>query len=135
MGAFIQELVHASIYKRSQGRITRQLTFAALAITIALGTWRLSETMVTNGPAWRWGVPGLLLLAGLWVSYRIVNVPSFADFLISVEAEMYKVSWPSRTELFRASIVVMMTIFILAAVLATYDVFWKVFFTRVVKIF
>ncbi len=135
MGAFIQELWHAGIYKKSQGRITRQLTFAGLAITIALGTWRLSDIMLTNGPALRWGLPGLLLLAGLWISYRIVNVPSFADFLISVEAEMYKVSWPSRAELFRASIVVLLTIFILAAVLASYDVFWKVFFTRIVPIF
>jgi preprotein translocase subunit SecE len=34
---------------------------------------------------------------------------------------MNKVSWPSRSELFRASIVVMAVIFFLAALLYTYD--------------
>jgi preprotein translocase subunit SecE len=57
----------------------------------------------------------------------LVNYPPFADFLINVEAEMVKVSWPTRTELFRSSVVVMLTIFGLAAILALYDVFWQWF--------
>jgi preprotein translocase subunit SecE len=57
----------------------------------------------------------------LWASFRIVQMPSFADFLISVEGEMNKVSWPSRGELFRASMVVMVVIFFLAALLFFYD--------------
>jgi preprotein translocase subunit SecE len=52
---------------------------------------------------------------------RIVNLPSFADFLISVEAEMNKVSWPSRGELYRASLVVIVVIFLLTAILLAYD--------------
>ena len=55
----------------------------------------------------------MLLAACVWVSYRLVNVPGFADFLIAVEAEMNKVSWPTRTELFRSSIVVLIMIFAL----------------------
>ena len=35
MGTFFRELVHVGIYKRSQGRVTRQVTFAALAAAIA----------------------------------------------------------------------------------------------------
>ena len=31
-----------------------------------------------------------------WFAYRLVNLSSFADFLIAVEVEMTKVSWPSR---------------------------------------
>ena len=49
-----------------------------------------------------------------WICYRLVNFPGFADFLIAVEAEMNKVSWPTRTELFRASMVVLFLIFSLA---------------------
>ncbi len=134
MSAFIQELIHTGIYKRNQGRITRQVTFAAMAITLALGLWRMSVTLVgvqTTGI--RFGVPGVLLLAGLWIAYRVVNVPSFADFLIAVEAEMNKVSWPTRTELFRASMVVLITIFALATILACYDFFWRALF-RLLKI-
>jgi preprotein translocase subunit SecE len=48
-------------------------------------------------------------------------MPTFADFLISVEGEMNKVSWPSRSELFRASLVVILVIFFLAALLFGYD--------------
>ena len=32
-----------------------------------------------------------------------MNMPRFADFLIAVEAEMNKVSWPSKAELIRSS--------------------------------
>ena len=69
-------------------------------------------------------LPLLLLAAGLWASYRLVNVLGVADFLISVEAEMNKVSWPTRTELFRASMVVLILIFSLAFILAAYDLAW-----------
>ena len=73
----------------------------------------------------RYFVPLVVLLVGLWTSFRVVQMPTFADFLISVEGEMSKVSWPARGELFRASIVVMLVIFILAAVLFGFDVMWE----------
>ncbi len=128
MNTFIQELIHTGVYKRSQGRITRQVTFAAMAITLSLGLWRLSVTLVGVDPSLRYGIPGTLLLGGLWIAYRVVNVPGFADFLIAVEAEMNKVSWPTRTEFFRASMVVLITIFALATVLACFDFFWRALF-------
>jgi preprotein translocase subunit SecE len=78
--------------------------------------------------------PALLLIAGLWFGFRIVNLPQFADFLIAVEAEMNKVSWPSRAELIRSSIVVICVIVILAAVLFGFDLTWKAFFTYVLRI-
>ena len=135
MSGLIQELTQATIYKRNQGRIARQVTFAALAIIMSLGLWRLSDALsisdetATRDMVLKYGLPGLLLALALWVAYRVVNLPKFADFLIAVEAEMNKVSWPTRTELFRASMVVLITIFVLASVLATFDVFWRWFFT------
>jgi preprotein translocase subunit SecE len=125
VSAFFQELLCVGIYKRTQGRITRQVTFAVLAIVIALGLLRLSSILTSYGAHWEYGLPGILLLAFLWIAYRVVNVPAFADFLIAVEAEMNKVSWPTRPELFRASMVVLIVIFSLAFVLAAYDIFWK----------
>ena len=130
MGAFFHELVHVGIYKRSQGRIARQVTFAALAVAIALGLLRLSSTLIDKGWEYQFALPGLLLLAGLWASYRLVNVPAFADFLIAVEAEMNKVSWPTRSELFRASMVVLILIFALSFLLFGYDLLWKVLLTQ-----
>jgi preprotein translocase subunit SecE len=52
-------------------------------------------------------------------------MPRFADFLIAVEAEMNKVSWPSRAELFRSVVVVLVSIIGLAIVLYLYDVLWQ----------
>ena len=72
----------------------------------------------------RFLVPGAILAAGLWFLYRLVNVPRFADFLIAVESEMAKVSWPSGAEVARSSAVVIFLIFALAAILAAYDLFW-----------
>ena len=128
----MQGLLSYHLYKRSQGRIARQATFAALAIVVALGCWKLSDRLGGQGDIWRlpnafwrWGLPGVLLLAGCWLVFKLVNKQTFADFLIAVEAEMNKVSWPSRKELIRASVVVIITIFLLAIVLFGYDLFWQ----------
>ena len=131
MNEFIQELFHSGIYKRTQGRITRQVTWAAMVIVMFLGVWRLEQTLTG---VWhtglRLGVCGGLLLVGVWVAYRVVNMPAFADFLIAVEAEMNKVSWPTRNELFRASVVVLVTIFSLTIVLFFFDFVWNQLFIR-----
>ncbi len=135
MSAFFNELIHTGVYKRSQGRITRQVTWAAMAITLALGVWQFSHLLIGSGRGIYYGVPFVLLTAGLWIAYRSVNLPAFADFLIAVEAEMNKVSWPTRTELFRASLVVLFTIFILAALLASFDLLWGFFFRDVLGLY
>ncbi len=137
-----------SVYKRNQGRVARQVTFAVLALALATGIWRLAQLL----PVWfagaadmglgsaagsalstggssdlgvlRFLVPGLLLAAGLWLLFRLVNYQPFADFLIAVETEMTKVSWPSADEVIRSSAVVIFLIFALAAILAAYDLFW-----------
>lgn len=94
----LTELFQVGVYKRSQGKITRQATFGALAIAVVIGAWRLHGYM--EGAEWfegaRFVVPGIILAVGLWIGFRLVNYPRFADFLIAVEAEMNKVSWPSR---------------------------------------
>jgi len=115
----ISGMFSATRYKRSQGKIARQLTFAAMALMIAVGAWRMNS--IAASEVGQYLVPLATLLVGLWISYRIVNLPKFADFLISVEAEMNKVSWPSRAESWRASTVVIIVIFFLAALLFAYD--------------
>ena len=125
VGLFFRELVSADVYKRSQGRVVRQVTFAALAITLGIGCWRLSVALVGYSPTTRYLIPTLLAAVGLWVSFRVVNWPPFADFLIAVEAELNKVSWPDRQQLLRASAVVMITIFSLAVLLFLYDLLWR----------
>lgn len=126
VGMFFRELLSLNNYKRSQGRIARQVTAAALAIAMAIGAWRLSVYWgPASGPTYQYVIPGVILMLGLWVCFRVYNLPRFADFLIAVEAEMNKVSWPSRGELIRSSLVVMVTIFVLAFILFGFDLFWR----------
>lgn len=123
----LTELFQLGIYKPTQGRIARQITGGALALTFLVGAWRL-YTFSSVEQTLRFAMPVVLSLVGLWVSYRIVNYPKFADFLIAVEAEMNKVSWPSRGELIRSSFVVIFVIFALSIVLFGFDIFWRFFF-------
>jgi preprotein translocase subunit SecE len=112
-------MFRSSRYKRNQGRIARQLTFLAIAGTVAIGAWRLST--IADESLGRYVVPLVVLAVGAWAAFRIVNIPRFAEFLISVENEMNKVSWPSKSELYRASLVVIVVIFLLTAILLSYD--------------
>ncbi len=141
-GGFFQELFHAGVYKRSQGRITRQVTFAVIAVATALAAWKMNTSGMVSSFFDTFGgnassffnstldyfVPGFVLALGIWIGYRVVNLPSFADFLIAVEAEMNKVSWPSRSELYRSSVVVIVVIFLLAGILFGFDFIWQTFF-------
>jgi len=130
----LRELFQLGVYKRSQGRIARQATFGVMALVVALGAWRLN-TYSIGGNVWmRYALPGALLLVGWWISFRLMNLPSFADFLIAVEAEMNKVSWPTRGELFRSVLVVIFFIVFLVIVLAVYDVFWRFLLQNVLHV-
>ncbi|MFM7108968.1 MAG: preprotein translocase subunit SecE [Planctomycetaceae bacterium] len=143
-GSLWGELFRASVYKPSQGRFARQVTFAAVAVAIGIGVWRSASLLPLVVPAGLGGdadygvlrflVPGLLLAAGAWFAFRLVNVPWFAEFLIAVEAEMAKVSWPSGDEVFRSSAVIIFLIFALAAILAGYDIFWKIVLRNIFRI-
>jgi len=128
MTAGMHWLFQLGLYKRSQGRITRQVTGGALLAGLAFGCWRLSHTAMDAGALFEFGVPLLVFAVGAWIVYRLVNFPKFADFLIAVEAEMAKVSWPTRGELVRSSIVVILTIVGLAIILFAFDSFWIALF-------
>jgi len=120
-------MLSAELYKRNQGRVARQATFFGLAMLVALGCWSLNGQLTFSDipQSARYGIVGGVLLAGWWLCFRAVNMPRFADFLISVEAEMSKVSWPTRSDLVKTSLVVMLTIFGLATILYMYDLIWQ----------
>lgn len=69
-------------------------------------------------------VSAVVAVAGLWAAYRVVNYPQFAEFLIEVQHEMAKVSWPSWPNLQRSTAVVLFTMALLSVVLFCYDVVW-----------
>lgn len=128
------ELFTNSHYKPNQGRFVRQLTALAIWVVAGLACWSLFGTLraaLPSGSPAIPAVPAVTLFAALWFGYRVVNWPRFADFLIAVEAEMNKVTWPSKDELKRASVVVIFTIFFLAVALFLFDVIWQAIFSAI----
>lgn len=112
--------------------MVRQVTCGTIWLTVLFAIWRFHDLFLS---AWleRSALSYLIAVGlgavGLWVGFRLVNWPKFADFLISVEAELNKVSWPTWRELFRASMVVIFTIFFLAIILFLFDTIWYSIFT------
>jgi preprotein translocase subunit SecE len=112
-------------YKRTQGRRVRHLTAAGVALLVAWGLKCLSDELLDSGQWIGYGVPiamGLACALGIW---RLINWPRFADFLIATEAEMTKVSWSTRSELKRATAVVIVTLFMFAGFLFAVDLIWR----------
>lgn len=79
---------------------------------------------VTILPDVRFSLPLLLFALSLWLSYRVVNYPVFADFLIATEAELKKVSWTTRKRLVQDTYVVLITVILLTLFLFVVDIAW-----------
>jgi preprotein translocase SecE subunit len=128
-------------HKRSQGRTVRRLTIIALLIIFGAGIQTLINNQHLIGmndwevvtpflprivllPDAQFTVPLLLIFLALWTSWRAVNYPPFADFLIATEAEMNKVSWTPRKALIKDTFVVLTCVFIIAMFIFIVDIFW-----------
>jgi preprotein translocase SecE subunit len=85
-----------------------------------------SSAQVILLPGLQFTVPLLLLALSLWLSWRVVNLPVFADFLIATEAELNKVSWTTQRRLVQDTIVVLVTVLLMAVFLFGMDQVWRV---------
>lgn len=110
------------IYKKTQGRYARSITFVAGMVLSLGGAVVLSEKLAAYAPPIvQYGVPSLLVVALGVLLFWMVNRPSSADFLIATEGEMKKVSWSSRKEIVGSTKVVIVATFMLAVILAAVD--------------
>ena len=118
------------LYKKGQGRYARIVTFVAGVVLAIGGAIVLSNKLeVYAPPVVQYGVPSLLVAALGLLMFWMVNRPKSADFLIATEGEMKKVSWSSRKEIIGSTKVVIVTLFIMATVLAAVDVGFAVLFS------
>lgn len=123
-------------YKKTQGRPTRQI---ALCVVVVCLSWLLVSAaaltrpalkgtfeLVGIGPAIGWLCLCVVLVgvSGL-VSFGILNRPRWADFLISVQAEIDKVTWPSKAEVRKATMVVLVLLVSMAVVIFLFDAIWQ----------
>lgn len=136
-------------YKRSQGQRVRRGTMLALLLVVLAGVWVLiNNTLRSAAKDWivpvpftdqqvhllpdvRITLPILLIAATLWFAYRIVNFPTFADFLIATEAELNKVSWTTRKRLVQDTIVVLVTVVLFTVFLFGVDLLWGKILTTI----
>ncbi|MFN3149682.1 preprotein translocase subunit SecE [Bremerella sp.] len=133
--SLLNEMVQANRYKRTQGKIARQATLISIWVLISIAAYQLYQQLEAYASMAQYRLhlllPIALVVVGFWVAYRLINWPTFADFLIAVEAEMNKVTWPSKAELWRSVIVVIALIFILALLLFAFDLLWITLFKTI----
>ena len=108
------------IYKQGQGYWARVLCAVGAAL-IGYFSFDLAWEGIAS-PRARYIVSPLILVgfagAGLYFSFFFHKT---ADFLIEVEAEMRKVSWPSWDEVSGSTIVVLVTVFVMGVLLFCSD--------------
>ena len=128
----LPELFRFGLYKSRQGRLVRRSTFIGLAVLAFFGCVSLSgqlQGVMADSPQYaqyvRVGVPAVIWAVCCWISFRAVNVPKFADFLISVEAELERVVWPTQQQVIQATVVVLVVMFSLGIFLTVADFVWK----------
>jgi preprotein translocase SecE subunit len=145
-----------TIYKKGQGYWTRMGTAIGAGLVIALTVHFLYQNLpVWLGPLFTPTIPegtpaaertaqlaaaqatvryvtvGLCAAIGLglaWLAWWLMNKPSNADFLIATDGEMKKVNWTSRKELIGSTKVVIIFMFLIAAILFLIDLVFGYFF-------
>jgi preprotein translocase subunit SecE len=124
--AFLGNLARVDRYKPSQGKMARLWTAIGLGVIVGAGVLTLRDRYFIDMallPSYLWPA-GIAVLAA-WFVWRIVEYPPFVDFLIATEAEMVKVSWTTKEELQRATVIVLVTVLILSLYLAGVDLAWS----------
>ncbi|MDG3007075.1 preprotein translocase subunit SecE [Paludisphaera mucosa] len=121
---FLANFFSLKQYKPMQGWHARIYTALGLGLIAGAGVYQAYQSAMEYSPAWRLGIPALLAAILAWVIYRIVHYPQFAEFLIATEAEMNKVSWTTKEDLYRSTLVVLATVLFLAVYLFVVDWFW-----------
>jgi preprotein translocase SecE subunit len=131
-------------YKKEQGKVIRIATAVCLFLMVSYGYHSLyrfvSPVNTSNNTRTFWGsllakipffeseityglvISILLCLGTCFVIYLIVlNKPKTAEFLIESEAELKKVSWPSRQQYTGSSVAVIISVVVLGLFLVSMD--------------
>ncbi|MEJ2647451.1 MAG: preprotein translocase subunit SecE [Sedimentisphaerales bacterium] len=123
------------IYKPGQGKNTRLFSAFGLAILAALGCWKLYQQLQARDlNMWvETLVPVGIFIVLAFLIFLLVNGRKTADFMISAEGEMKKVSWSSRQEIAVSTLVVIIVVVCMAILLGTTDLGFQTFFGWLLK--
>lgn len=134
-------------YKPDQGRMTRNVAFAFGVCLAYYGCSTLHDFL-----SWDWArrdlhytipvlevlvTPGLLIsiavfVLSLFALRRLLNHPKLGDLLIDTEGELKRVTWPSWSETWNGSLVVVATVLAMLVILAGADFVLTRFFEHIV---
>ena len=123
------------IYKRGQGYYTR-LWSGLIAFAIASsGCYVLWRKMAVITNLWvKTLVPAGLCVGLGFLVFWLMNKPAAADFMISAEGEIKKVSWSSRREIAVSTMIVIFVVILMAIMLFAADMVFKSLFMYVIGI-
>jgi preprotein translocase subunit SecE len=121
---FLKNLATADRFKPMQGWYARIYTAVGLGVIVAAGAWKLYEAALDYSTLWAFCLAATFLSLLGWLIFRILHFPPFAEFLIATEAEMNKVSWTNKDDLYRATSVVLSTVVLMALFLFVVDRIW-----------
>jgi len=124
-GDYLRTLTSIGSYKPGQGNWARLGTLAVLLVGVLGASYSWSRTTGNSTTFVKYGVPGVAGALMAWAAYRLIHWPRYADFLITTESEMNKVSWPSRQEVKTSTVVVLILSIFLAIFLSTVDWVWQ----------
>ena len=118
------------IYKRGQGKYTRLYSAFGGILIVGLGCFQLyTKLQALDLGLWvETMVPVALFMILSVLVLWIVNRPTVADFMISAEGEMKKVSWSSKKEIAVSTFVVIVVVVGMAALLGVTDLGLQLFF-------
>ena len=126
-------------YKKDQGRMARMTAYWSGTIFLFYGCVSLFRELTGSSAQLAQAVGGIeipvlgmelspslmiatvVFLGGAYLFFRWVERPKQADLLIETESEMRKVTWPSLSETMSGSITVILTVLVLMAILALFD--------------
>jgi len=105
------------IYKRGQGYYTRLFTGLAAFTIVAIGCKVLYDKLAGQGVAIQAVIPAVVCCAFGFLIFWLMNKPNVADFMISGEGEIKKVSWSSRKEIIASTMIVIVVVVFMACLL------------------
>ena len=99
-------------------------------ILIGLGCFQLYRILEgSEASLWvRTMVPTFIFVVFSGLGFWLVNRVTVADFMISAESEMKKVSWSSRKEITVSTFIVISVVVIVAVLLGVTDLIFQMFF-------
>ena len=128
------------IYKSNQAKNTRLSVAIGVSVIACIGCYNLYNWL--NGmeiglsrEQMLWFatlIPFAVLAIICGLAFWLVNKPSVADFMIVSEAELKKVNWSSKQEIYVSTVIVISVVVIMAVLLGLSDFVLEIFFRQII---